>query len=67
MVAEVVDTVVDVQWNFIRQFVPTAKRNAKFLSNRAATVRSTAKIALPNARATTADLSDTADFALIVK
>ena len=60
VVAEVVVvvTVVDVQWNFTRQFVLSAIRNAKFLSSLQATVRSIVKIAFENAKKADADSSD---------
>ena len=42
------------------------KKNAKFHSNRAVTVRSTARIAFPNARKATANPSGITGFTLVV-
>jgi hypothetical protein len=50
MMAKVVmaaDSGVDVRGNFIRRSAQNARRNAKFLSNQAKTVRFTARIAFP--------------------
>jgi hypothetical protein len=49
-VVMVVDTGVDVRGNFIRQSAQNARRNVKFLSNQAETVRFTARIAFPKGR-----------------
>ena len=62
-----VGTVVDVRGNFIRRSAQTVKRNAKFLSNQAATVRSTARIVFPNARIAAADSSGISGFTLVIK
>ena len=45
-----VDTVADVRGNFIRRSAQNAKRNAKFLSNQAVIVRSTAMTVIPKER-----------------
>lgn len=60
VVAEVdsaVGTTVDARENSTKRSVPTAKKNAKFLSSRPATVRFIARTAFPNARTADADLS----------
>jgi len=51
MVADmVVDTGADVRGNFIRRSAQNARKNVKFLSNQAETVRFTARIAIPKER-----------------
>jgi hypothetical protein len=49
-VVMVVDSEVDVKGNFIRRSAQNVRRNVKFLSNQAETVRFTARIAFPKGR-----------------
>jgi len=58
------DTAMDVRGNFIRRPAQNAKRNAKFLSSQAVTVRSIAKIAIPKRRPVAAESSAVFGFAL---